>query len=141
MSALTGVGPSIASGNHDSSGNCADFPMMPANRQSDATICHGATEKLSSDVIENVPVFAQMIIRPIRKPASPILLKINAFFEAAAASGFCCQCPISMNDENPTNSQKTNISNKLSDKTMPSMANVKSPSIAKYRHDPESPAM
>ena len=31
MSALTGVGPSIASGSHTCSGNCADLPTAPAN--------------------------------------------------------------------------------------------------------------
>ena len=32
ISAETGVGPSIASGNQTCSGNCADFPAAPAKR-------------------------------------------------------------------------------------------------------------
>jgi hypothetical protein len=31
INALTGVGPSIASGNHTYSGICADFPVAPTN--------------------------------------------------------------------------------------------------------------
>ena len=31
ISALTGVGPSMASGSQEWSGNCADFPTAPAN--------------------------------------------------------------------------------------------------------------
>ncbi len=33
MSAETGVGPSMASGSHTCSGNCADLPMAPMNRR------------------------------------------------------------------------------------------------------------
>ena len=33
MSALTGVGPSIASGSHVNSGNCALLPKAPSMRQ------------------------------------------------------------------------------------------------------------
>ena len=32
MRALTGVGPSIASGSHTCSGNCADLPTAPAKK-------------------------------------------------------------------------------------------------------------
>ena len=38
IKALTGVGPSIASGSHVCSGNCADLPTAPANIPS-ATHC------------------------------------------------------------------------------------------------------
>ena len=38
IKALTGVGPSIASGNHVCSGNCADFPTAPANIPSDSHV-------------------------------------------------------------------------------------------------------
>src|SRR5262245_24941244 len=34
ISALTGVGPSIASGSHTCSGNCADLPAAPMKRPS-----------------------------------------------------------------------------------------------------------
>src|SRR6478672_197108 len=34
INADTGVGPSIASGSHTCSGNCADFPTAPANNPS-----------------------------------------------------------------------------------------------------------
>src|ERR1019366_8725829 len=34
IKALTGVGPSIASGNHTYKGSCADFPVAPTNSSS-----------------------------------------------------------------------------------------------------------
>ena len=34
MSALTGVGPAIASGSHTCSGICADLPVAPTNSSS-----------------------------------------------------------------------------------------------------------
>src|ERR1041385_454096 len=38
MSALTGVGPAIASGSHTYSGICADFPIAPTKRQMHASM-------------------------------------------------------------------------------------------------------
>ena len=37
INALTGVGPSIASGSHTCSGNCADFPIAPQKISRPAT--------------------------------------------------------------------------------------------------------
>src|SRR5690349_2848643 len=38
ISALTGVGPSIAEGNHTCKGTCADLPIAPTNKQMHATV-------------------------------------------------------------------------------------------------------
>ena len=38
IKAEIGVGPSMESGNHTCSGNCADLPMAPMNRQIQATV-------------------------------------------------------------------------------------------------------
>src|SRR5512147_2796588 len=44
MRALTGVGPSIASGSHTWSGNCALLPTAPMNRRSAIPVTiHGST--------------------------------------------------------------------------------------------------
>ena len=92
INADTGVGPSIASGNHVSKGNCADLPITPQNKHRDAVVCHEYIScTLASSARSNVPVFVQINIRPIRKPASPILLKRNALLAAAAASGLSFQ--------------------------------------------------
>ena len=38
INAEMGVGPSIESGSHTCSGNCADLPMAPMNRQMQITV-------------------------------------------------------------------------------------------------------
>jgi len=38
INAEMGVGPSIESGSHTCSGNCADFPMAPTNRRMQITV-------------------------------------------------------------------------------------------------------
>src|SRR6476620_4477267 len=38
ISAEIGVGPSMESGSHTCSGNCADLPIAPMNRQMQATV-------------------------------------------------------------------------------------------------------
>ena len=38
ISALTGVGPAIASGSHVCNGNCADFPTAPPSSSSAAVV-------------------------------------------------------------------------------------------------------
>ena len=38
ISAEIGVGPSMESGSHTCSGNCADLPIAPINRQIQATV-------------------------------------------------------------------------------------------------------
>src|SRR5450631_2547372 len=44
-----GVGPSMESGSHTCSGNCADLPMAPINRQMQATVSTGQSEPGSTE--------------------------------------------------------------------------------------------
>ena len=48
IKAEMGVGPSIESGNQTCSGNCADLPMAPINKQMQITVikAHSAPAKL-----------------------------------------------------------------------------------------------
>src|SRR5881398_2409423 len=91
IKAETGVGPSIASGNHTCSGNWADFPTAPQKIKS-ATIAanvawppnigiRGAISEKTTD-----PVVIQIIRMPVMNPKSPIRVVINALFAASAAA-------------------------------------------------------
>ena len=97
MSALTGVGPSIASGSHTCSGAWADFPIAPQKIRNPAKPVMAAVPVMSlfsmaSKLTE--PIAAQTIRMPIRKPKSPTRLVRKAFLAASAALGFSNQKPI-----------------------------------------------
>ena len=101
ISAETGVGPSIASGNHICNGNIADFPAPPINI---SAIAHDATEQpknVAPDVDvkknppsavnwsnENVSVQNDNNNIPIKNPKSAKRVTINAFLDADTADGF-----------------------------------------------------
>ena len=58
ISAEIGVGPSIESGSHTCSGNCADLPIAPMNRQMQATVSRaqsvpGIVSSASSSFLAN----------------------------------------------------------------------------------------
>ena len=68
MSADTGVGPSIASGSHEWSGSCADFPVAPMKnaRQMSvrfASVAMSTCSKTSVNCIE--PKTRKVVIMPI----------------------------------------------------------------------------
>src|SRR5947209_7523196 len=81
--ALTGVGPSIASGSQTCSGNCADLPTAPQKTSNPAAVAiepnsagfrfnwSSMREKLSP------PANPQTIRMPSRKPKSPRRLGVN----------------------------------------------------------------
>src|SRR5262245_34605034 len=100
ISALTGVGPSIASGNQTISGNWALLPIAPrnSNRQIAVTVAAGRAASLSGwpSVSANVsePKLVQIRKMASTKPKSPMRLTTNAFLAAAAALGFWNQKPI-----------------------------------------------
>src|SRR5580698_10571381 len=48
INALTGVGPSIASGSHTYNGSCADFPVAPANSSKQIQVSTPAWVALSA---------------------------------------------------------------------------------------------
>ena len=60
---------------------------------------------------------------PIRKPASPTRLVMNAFLPALALTGSSNQKPISRYDARPTPSQPTNITSSERPSTSSSMKN------------------
>src|SRR5687767_12738833 len=97
ISAETGVGPSMASGSQVNNGNCADLPITPQNIQSDAAVCHdGAESEGRISLTLSEPAFDQTIIKPIRKPASPIRFMMKALRDALAACSRSMSCPMRM---------------------------------------------
>src|SRR6266513_2469597 len=129
ISAETGVGPSIASGNQTCRGNCADFPTAPQKiRRAAAVRKPGFMVRYLLDAISvktTEPDALQTIRMPSMKPKSPMRLVMNAFLAASAADGRLNQWPIRRYELTPTNSQKMNIITKLFASTIPSIANIK----------------
>ena len=98
MSALTGVGPSIASGSQTWSGNCALLPTAPAKRSSAMTVMVVSSRvpiRSKTSPKLSVPRLTQSIMIPRPKPRSPMRLTMKAFFAAPAAEGFLYQKPMS----------------------------------------------
>src|SRR6201985_3773947 len=107
ISAETGVGPSIASGNQVCSRNCADLPIAPMNRNRQIRVSasgcqpkkltvlpvsEGAPAKMVSKSTElSIAKTAKM---PSAKPKSPTRLTTKALIAAAFADGFWYQKPI-----------------------------------------------
>src|SRR2546429_9228233 len=91
IKAETGVGPSIASGNHTCSGNWADFPIAPQKIKS-ATIATNVAWPSNIDIRGAIsakttePVVVQIIRIPVMNPKSPIRVVINALLAASAAA-------------------------------------------------------
>src|SRR2546421_6291122 len=110
--AETGVGPSIASGNHAWSGNCPDLPHAPSrsSRPIISTVVEPALptpEKTVSKLSEpNVETIRNMAMS---RPASPTRFMMNAFLPAVAALGRSYQNAISRYDARPTPSQPRNV--------------------------------
>ena len=146
IKADTGVGPSIASGSHVCSRNCADLPIAPINKSKQVIVAafqstpmkctfiaaiSGTRAKTASYETEPVSTNTKKI--PSAKPKSPTRLTINAFIAAAFAVGFWNQNPIKRYDANPTPSHPKNICTRLSDVTNINIAKVNSDKYAKNR--------
>src|SRR5215469_15247748 len=88
MSADTGVGPSMASGNHACSGNWPDLPQAPSSNIKPSA---AATPELACPMLANtplndvVPKYANIVKVAINRPTSPTRFMMNAFFAAVAA--------------------------------------------------------
>ena len=102
MRALTGVGPSIASGSQICRGNCADLPTAPIKtkipeivRRVILSVNAPLRTPSINPSIWKVPIAKKRIIMPINMPISPTLLVKNAFLQASAALSFSNQKPIS----------------------------------------------
>ena len=65
MSALTGVGPDMASGSHVERGSCADFPTAPPSRRSARSVASPNREteamKDGSDAVADWPILNALI--------------------------------------------------------------------------------
>ncbi len=90
ISAETGVGPSIASGNHVCSGTCADFAAAPTKSPTQTAIktptgSVPAFAKMSANAIEPVAAYSAKTANMI--PTSPKTLITKAFLAAATALG------------------------------------------------------
>ena len=120
IKALTGVGPSIASGNQTCKGNCPDFPTAPAKIPTAIQVTAAGAINPSLTVsprstidneFPNCETPSVLNIKyniAIKNPKSPIRVTRNAFFAAEAALGLVNQNPISKYEHNPTSSQKIN---------------------------------
>ncbi|OPZ81135.1 MAG: hypothetical protein BWY76_03132 [bacterium ADurb.Bin429] len=101
MSALTGVGPAMASGSHVCSGSCADFPTAPPSSSSAAATAAveptahapGAAVRIAG--ISSVPNCQNKRNSPMASATSPMRVTMNAFIAAAPFSGFLYQKPMS----------------------------------------------
>ena len=115
MSALTGVGPSIASGSHVCSGTCADFATAPPRSPSATRLM---TSELEPPISWSDPKLTEPVCRMSRNSASAIVaspnaLTMNAFFAAAIALGRSWWKPINRYDERPTRPQPTSSISRL----------------------------
>jgi len=79
------------------------------------------------------------IIIPINIPISPTLFVKKALLAANGGFSFSNQKPINKNELNPTNSQKTYIIIRESDRTIPFIEKVNIPRNAKYLEYLKSP--
>ena len=101
ISAETGVGPSIASGNQACSGTWPDLPQAPSSSSSAMTVTVPGDCSASSPIRANTPpnetVPISLNIRKMAsaRPTSPTRFMMNAFLAAVAAAGRSDQKPIS----------------------------------------------
>ena len=106
ISADTGVGPAMASGNQTCSGNCADFPIAPANNSSAITVAASFVRTLEAvpkiGTKSSVPNLKTSVARPTSISVSPMRVVMNAFFAASAFASLSNQKPINRNEQSPT---------------------------------------
>src|SRR4029453_11563320 len=108
MSADTGVGPSMASGNHACSGNWPDLPQAPSNSRRPMmriVVELSALRPLNTSSYWTVPSVANIRNIAVPRPGPPARFIRNAFLPAVAALGRSYQNAISRYDARPTPSQ------------------------------------
>ena len=128
ISAETGVGPAIASGNQTCSGICADLPVAPMKSSTPTRLAEtaGAMGAANAALISSmftVPSAQYSRNRPSRKPASPTRFVMKAFLPAAALAGSSNQNPIRRYEARPTPSQPTKQTSSERPRTSVSMKN------------------
>src|SRR5256885_14596486 len=98
MRADTGVGPSMASSNHDCSGTWADLPHAPSSSSRPSAVVTPVPPEwaeANTGPKLNDPNSANISMIAIDSPTSPTRLAMNAFLAATGGGGFDCQKPIS----------------------------------------------
>src|SRR5579862_1127030 len=155
MRALTGVGPAMASGSQTYNGICADLPVAPTNSNKVTTVTTATPPKvlpsstctccaISRKTTEPCPasdIAQNSRNAPSVKPKSPMRLTMNALLPALAFAHSLYQKPINAYEHNPTPSQPTNISSRLSASTRVSIAKVNRFNHAKNRQYDSSSCM
>ena len=110
--AETGVGPSIASGNHACSGNWPDLPHAPSrsSRPSISTVVEPALPTAPNTSLKlTEPNAANIRNIAVSRPTSPTRFMMNAFLPAVVALGRSNQNAISRYDARPTPSQPMKV--------------------------------
>ena len=113
--ALTGVGPSMASGSQVCRGSWALLPAMPAKISRLMIVSsRGAAVRTIPDCgssrvgMSKPPATCRIISRPMNRPTSPMRVMTKALVAASRAAGFSYQNPMRKKEERPTSSQKMN---------------------------------
>ncbi len=93
ISALTGVGPAIASGSHTYSGICADFPVAPSSNSRQIAVIHPKPNSggksfawLKTFPKSSEPKWIAIRKTASEKPKSPMRLTMNALLPASVAN-------------------------------------------------------
>src|SRR6266508_225120 len=135
MSALIGVGPAIASGSQEWSGNWADLPTTPPSSSSVARVrCStrpAATASRTSPIL-NEPAPAPRMKMPNRNGTSPALVMTNALTAAAWAYSSSQYWPMRKYEQMPMTSQPTSSTIRSAEYTTSSIAAVNSETSAAY---------
>ena len=113
ISAETGVGPAMASGNQVCRKNWPDFDMTAASRQNDATssavwltVPEAAAVSISRMLkVSPRPAVKNRVIMPTSRPMSPTRFVMNALTAASEFFLSSHQWPISTKEQTPTSSQ------------------------------------
>src|SRR3954452_22383084 len=147
ISAETGVGPSIASGNQVCSGTWADFANAPTRSIRHAptstpslwwNTC-GAWEKMPDQ--SRAPVLSNSRKAAITRPTSPITFITNALMPARTAVSRRYQNEIKRYDAAPTNAHPTISRIRLEARTKSSIEKTKKFRYEKKRTYPRSESM
>src|SRR5919109_334922 len=147
ISALTGVGPSIASGSQVCSGTWADFANAPTSSSRQPATRSPSLRPNASPTASNVfrkssvPVPLNTKYVPSTSPTSPATLITNALMPAAVAVVRRYQNEIRKYDAAPTNAQPMISMRKFAASTSSSMLNTKKFRYEKNRAYPASPPM
>ncbi len=128
----TGVGASIAVGNHRWNGSCADFVNAASSRSDTAGTNDGLARNASTSRPDNAglppPIANNTIATSSARPPNPVTN--SALIAPSRDAARVSQKPISRNEEIEVSSQNANVATRLSLRTNPIMAPPKTSSEA-----------